>query len=159
MIWRYLKQFLLNCHSYIHIWYWYIHTLLYVSKGRHKVFFNFLFCLFLNLLNNFPVFKCPTNIKTDKPLENQPACPLLKFIKKYHKAEYVQRRVCFVNVHSSLHENVIFFLCACMDNAAYITFIMWNSIFGLFTWYFHFNISCGVAVMVRSHQQKCQVNS
>ena len=25
---------------------------------------------------------------------------------KYRKAEYVQRRVCFVNVQSSLHENV-----------------------------------------------------
>ena len=27
---------------------------------------------------------------------------------KIRKAEYVQRRVCFVNVQSSLHENVIF---------------------------------------------------
>ena len=30
-------------------------------------------------------------------------------IKKYRKAEYVQRCVCFVNVQSSLHENVFIF--------------------------------------------------
>ena len=29
--------------------------------------------------------------------------------KKYRKAEYVQRRVRFVNVQSSLHENVFIF--------------------------------------------------
>ena len=45
-------------------------------------------------------------------------------------AEYVQRHVCFVNVQSSLHENVIFTVCALMDNATYIIFIMWNSISG-----------------------------
>ena len=33
-------------------------------------------------------------------------------------AEYVQRPVCFVNVQSSLHENVVFSVCALMDNAA-----------------------------------------
>ena len=38
---------------------------------------------------------------------------------KSRKAEYVQRSVCFVNVQSSLHENVIFSVCA-----AYIMFIM-----------------------------------
>ena len=45
----------------------------------------------------------------------------------------------------------------CMGNAAYayIIFIMWNSIFGLDIWYhFRFNISCGVAVMVRGHKKK-----
>ena len=69
-------------------------------------------------------------------------------------AEYVQRPVCFINVQSSLHENVVFFACALMDNAAYIIFIMWNSISGLEPWYhFRFNISCGVAVTVRSHQK------
>ena len=74
--------------------------------------------------------------------------------------EYVQRPVCFVNVLSSLHENVVFSVCARMDNAAYIIFIMWNSISGLEPWYhFRFNISCGVAVTVRSHQQKFQVIS
>ena len=58
----------------------------------------------------------------------------------------------------SLHLNVVFFLCALMGNAACIIFIMWNSISGLDTWYhFRFNISCGVAVMVRSHQEKFQV--
>ena len=36
--------------------------------------------------------------------------------KKYHKAEYVQRHLCFVNVLSSLHENVVFFVR--MGNAA-----------------------------------------
>ena len=40
--------------------------------------------------------------------------------KKYRKAEYVQRRVCFVNVHSSLHVNVVFSVCARMGNAAHI---------------------------------------
>ena len=38
-------------------------------------------------------------------------------IKKYRKAEYVQRRVCFVNVQSSLHDNVVFSVCALMCNA------------------------------------------
>ena len=37
-----------------------------------------------------------------------------------NKAEYVQRRVCFVNVQSSLHENVIFSVCALMCNAVYV---------------------------------------
>ena len=68
--------------------------------------------------------------------------------------EYVQRPVCFVNVQSSLHENVVFSVCVRMDNAAYIILIMWNSISGLEPWYhFWFNISCGVAVTVRSHQK------
>ena len=63
--------------------------------------------------------------------------------------------MCFVNVQSSLHENVVFSVCACVGNAAYITFIMWNSITGLDAWYhFRFNISCGVAVKVRGHQNK-----
>ena len=36
---------------------------------------------------------------------------------------------------------------------------MWNSIFGLDAWYhFRLNISCGVAVMGRSHQKKFQEN-
>ena len=73
---------------------------------------------------------------------------------KYRKAEYVQRRVRFVSVQSSLHENVVFSVCARMSNAAYVIFIMWNSISGLDTWYhFRLNISCGVAVTVRSHQK------
>ena len=68
--------------------------------------------------------------------------------------EYVQRPMCFVNVQSSLHDNVVFSVCARMDNAAYIMFIMWNSISGLDAWYhFRFNISCDVAVTVRSHQK------
>ena len=72
---------------------------------------------------------------------------------------YVQRRVCFVNVQSSLHENVVFSICACMGNAVYIIFIMLNSISGLDAWYpFQFNISCGIAVAVRGHQKKIQVN-
>ena len=59
-------------------------------------------------------------------------------------AEYVQRRVCFVNVQSSLHGNVVFSVCARMGNAAYIIFIMWNSISHLDAWYhLLFNISCG----------------
>ena len=59
---------------------------------------------------------------------------------------------------SSLHENAIFSVCARMGNAAYIIFIMWNSISGLDSCYhFRLNISCGVAVTVRSHQKKYQV--
>ena len=72
--------------------------------------------------------------------------------------EYVQRRVCFVNVQSYLHENVIFSVCVLMCNAAYVISIMWNSISGLDACYhFRLNISCGVAVTVRSHQKKYQV--
>ena len=37
-------------------------------------------------------------------------------------AEYVQRPVCSINVQSSLHENVVFSVCALMDNAAYVEF-------------------------------------
>ena len=63
-----------------------------------------------------------------------------------------------VNVQSFLHENVVFSVCASMGNAANIIFIMWNSISGLDAWYhIQFNISCGVAVTVRSHQEKFQV--
>ena len=35
--------------------------------------------------------------------------------------------MCIVNVQSSLHENVVFSVCACLGNAAYIIFIMLNS--------------------------------
>ena len=60
--------------------------------------------------------------------------------------------MCFVNKQSSLHENVVG---ARMGNAAYIIFIMRNSISGLDAWYhFRLNISCGVAVMGRSHKKK-----
>ena len=70
-------------------------------------------------------------------------------------SKYLQRRVCFVNVKSSLHENVVFSVCACMCNAAYVIFIMWNSISGLDAWYhFRFNISCGLAVMEKTDEQK-----
>ena len=51
-------------------------------------------------------------------------------LEKYRKAEYFQRRVCFFNVQSSLHENVVFSVCARMGNVKYIIFIMWNSISG-----------------------------
>ena len=45
-----------------------------------------------------------------------------------------------------------------MCNAAYIISFMWNSISGLDTWYhFRFNISCGVPVKVRCHQNKYEV--
>ena len=74
--------------------------------------------------------------------------------KKYCKAEYVQRRVCFVNVQSPLHENVVFSVCARMYNAGYVIFIMWDSISGIDACYhFRLNISCGVAVTVRSHKK------
>ena len=77
----------------------------------------------------------------------------LKF-EKYRKAKYVQRRVCFVNLQSSLHENVVFSVCALMCNAAYVIYIMWNFLSGLDAWY-HFRLnSCGVAVTVRSYKKK-----
>ena len=51
------------------------------------------------------------------------------------------------------------FVCACMCSAAYVIFIMWNSISGLDTCYhFRLNISCGVAVTVGGHPKKHQVN-
>ena len=54
----------------------------------------------------------------------------------------------------SLHENVVFSVCACMGIDAYIIFIMWNLISGLDSWYhFRFNISCGVAITVRGHKK------
>ena len=82
-----------------------------------------------------------------------PRCPL--GVKKYCKAEYIQRRVCFIIVQSYLNENVVFSVCARMGNAAYIIFIMYNSFSGLDAWYhFQFNISSGVAVKVRVHQKK-----
>ena len=78
---------------------------------------------------------------------------------KYRKAEYVLRRVCFVNVQSSLHKNVVVSVCVRMDNAAYIIFIMWNFILGFEAWYhFRFDLSCGVAVTVRSHQKEISGN-
>ena len=74
-------------------------------------------------------------------------------------AEYVQHHVRFVNVQLSLPKNVVFSVCAHMGNAAYIIFIMWNSISGLDTCYhFRLNISCGVAVTVGGHPKKHQVN-
>ena len=83
-----------------------------------------------------------------------------KILKKYFKAEYVQHHMCFVNVQLSLHENVVFSVCASMGHAAYIIFIMWNSISGLDTCYhFGLNISCEVAVTVRSPQKRYQVPS
>ena len=67
--------------------------------------------------------------------------------------EYVQGRVCFVNVQLSLNENVVFSVFACVGNAEYIIFIMWNSISGLDAGYhFQFNITCGLAVMGRIHK-------
>ena len=99
---------------------------------------------------------------TEHLIDLRPVCKL-EFVncgaeEKYRKAEYVQRRVCFVNVQSSLHENVFFSVFARMYNAAYVIFIMWNSISGLDTCYhFRLNISCGVAVTVRSHKKKHQV--
>ena len=60
--------------------------------------------------------------------------------KTYHKAEYNQRHVCFVNVQSFLHGNVIFSVCLCMGNATCITFIIGNSIFGYDAWY-HFGFT------------------
>ena len=58
-------------------------------------------------------------------------------------------------VQLSLHENVVFSVCVRMCNAAYVIFIMWNSISGLDACYhFGLNISCEVAVTVRSPQKR-----
>ena len=52
----------------------------------------------------------------------------------------------------------LFPLCAHGPCRMYIIFILWNSISGLEAWYhFRSNISRGVAVTVRSHQEKFQV--
>ena len=78
--------------------------------------------------------------------------------KKYCK--YVQRRVCFVNVKSFLHKNVVFSVCVRVCNAAYVIIIMWNSISGFDACYhFGLNISCEVAITVRSPQKIYQVPS
>ena len=70
------------------------------------------------------------------------------------KQEYAHGHVYFVYLQSSLHENFVFSVCERMCNAAYVIFIMWNSIYGLDACYhFRLNISCGVAVTVRSHQK------
>ena len=54
----------------------------------------------------------------------------------------------------SLHLNVVFSLRARMGNAVCIRFIMWNSMSPLEAWYhFRFNLSRGVAVTVRGHQE------
>ena len=49
-------------------------------------------------------------------------------------------------------------LCMKMSSFLFVIFIMWNSISGLDACYhLRLNISCGVAVTVRSHQKKYQV--
>ena len=67
--------------------------------------------------------------------------------------------VCASSMYSCLcMQNVVFSISARTCIAAYVIFIMGNSISGLDTCYhFRLNISCGVAVMVRSHQKKIQV--
>ena len=53
----------------------------------------------------------------------------------------------------------LFCLCAYVQCLVCYIFIMLNSISGLDAWYhFRLNISCGVAVMVRSHQKKISGN-
>ena len=47
-------------------------------------------------------------------------CRGLQEREKYHKAKYVKHHVCFVSLQSSLHENVVFSVYACMGNAAYV---------------------------------------
>ena len=94
-----------------------------------------------------------------KVIKNGNTAAAVRASPKLTEYRIFQRRVCIVNVQLSLHENVIVSVCASID-AAYILFIMWNSISRLEPWlHFRFNISCGVAVTVRSHQKKFQVNS
>ena len=99
-------------------------------------------CYFLTRIQKVSYIKFPVSLKHVDTVS-----------KKYRKAEYVQHHLCFVNVQLSLHENVVFSVCARMDKAVYIMSIMWNSLSGLDAWYhFRFNISCGVAVMERGHR-------
>ena len=59
------------------------------------------------------------NLKNDGTLNNEDS---LTNERKYRKADYVQRRLCFVNVQSSLHENVVFlFLPASMPRMLYLS--------------------------------------
>ena len=85
-------------------------------------------------------FIVATNVFASSPPERRPTGMPHARAKKYRKAEYVQCRVCFVNVQSSLHENVVFSVSARTCIAAYVIFIMWNSISGLDACY-HFRTS------------------
>ena len=69
---------------------------------------------------------------------------------KMGEEKFGQRHVCFVNVQSSLPENVVFSVCAHVGNAAYIIFIMWNSISGLDAWY-HLRLNIIFEVMLSWH--------
>ena len=48
------------------------------------------------------------NLEKEEYFKNKDTLKNKSHIKKCRKAEYVQRRVRFVNVQSSLHENVVF---------------------------------------------------
>ena len=52
----------------------------------------------------------------------QPGAGLEKLVRQRsywrRRGEYIQRRVCFINTQSSLHESVVFSVCACLANAA-----------------------------------------
>ena len=89
-----------------------------------------------------------------KVIKNGNTAAAVRASPKLTEYRIFQRRVCIVNEQSSWHENIVFTVCERMGNAAYIIFIMWNSISGLDAWYhFRFNISCGAAVTVRGHQK------
>ena len=64
---------------------------------------------------------------------NQAVNSSLFVVKRWHRTHLFSLEE-YVNVQSSLHLNVIFFLCARMGNAACIIFIMWSSISLLNTW-------------------------
>ena len=69
------------------------------------------------------IYKCPFSILMEKlpcsAKRNKNDCNGGKWQSGISKSleEYVQHHVCFGNVKSSLHENVIISGCACVDNA------------------------------------------
>ena len=76
------------------------------------------------------------------------------YTKKYRKAEYVQRHVCFVNIKCTVVFAVYAMLRILLYLSCGIPFLVWTPgiISGL-------KVRCGVAVKVRSHQRKFQVIS
>ena len=70
---------------------------------------------------------------TDKKIPQSGICPAWCVLRQYTSPlpplQYINKAFHM----SSLHENVVLSICSRMDNAAYIIFIMWNSISGLNT--------------------------
>ena len=99
-------------------------------------------------LNKIKLLWCLRRVPPQKIKRNKFAFKCFLGNNKNFTLMFVQTSPTQVDQYASAH----------VGNAAYIIFIMWNSISGLDTCYhFRLNISCGVAVKVRSHQEKFQV--